>query len=214
MRLSDSRRLRESTTQSVGRTGFMCKIGAGLDGLKIHGRCNSFLGTCAVPEVGRACGCREPCHAPTSAFAVARRDDHRPSLISMIGHCGPPTRLPHARTHTELARAARPIRHGQGRRDPGAASRGRGAAPSQSALATNVGRSCVLQRFGQAAARTGTAAPAGLATNAAALACPARRPPLDLPATTTRPTTRRTTCPGAGTGHRSGEPELGLCSPS
>ena len=32
----------------------------------------------------------------------------------MIGHCGPPTRLPHARTHTELARAARPIRRGQG----------------------------------------------------------------------------------------------------
>ena len=49
------------------------------------------------------------------------------------------------------------------------------------------GRPGVPQRRGQAAAAT--PAPTGPATNAAALACPARGPPLDLPATTPgRPT--------------------------
>src|SRR6476469_8676561 len=37
-----------------------------------------------------------------------------------------------------------------------------------------------------------------LTPDPAALACPARGPPLDLSATTTRPTTRRTSHPGAG----------------
>ena len=47
-----------------------------------------------------------------------------------------------------------------------------------------------LSAAGQAAAHPATPAPAGLATNAAALACPARRPPLDLSATTTGPASR------------------------
>ena len=60
----------------------------------------------------------------------------------------------------------------------------------QPAPDADVARPGVPQRPGQAAAHPATPAPAGLTTNAAALACPARRPPLDLPANT-RPTTRR-----------------------
>jgi hypothetical protein len=112
----------------------------------------------------------------------------RPSPHSMIDHCGPPTRLPHARTHVELACAARPVRRGQGRRDLGAAARGRGAAPNQSAPDADVDRPGVHHRIGQAAAHPAPPAPAGLTANAAAMACPARSPPLDLPATTTGPT--------------------------
>ena len=48
-------------------------------------------------------------------------------------------------------------------------------------------------------ARTAAPAAAGLAPHPAALAPPACRPTLDLPAPTTRPTTHRTPDPGAGT---------------
>ena len=57
-------------------------------------------------------------------------------------------------------------------------------------------------------ARAATAA-ARLTPNPAALARPAGRPPLDLPATTPRPTTRRTTHPGAGAADGPGESQLG-----
>jgi hypothetical protein len=48
----------------------------------------------------------------------------------MIVRCGLSTRLPDARPRAELACAAGSLRRGQGRRDPGAASRGRHAAPT------------------------------------------------------------------------------------
>ena len=131
----------------------------------------------------------------------------------MIGHCGPPTRLPHARTRAELACAARPIRHGQGRRDPRPATRGRGAAPNQSAPDPDVDRPGVPQRPGQAAAHPAPTSPAGLTTNAAALACPARGPPLDLPATTPGPTTRHATRAGPGAAVGPGEPTVVRAAP-
>jgi hypothetical protein len=51
----------------------------------------------------------------------------RPELAgpaSIIDHHGLPTRVPDARSRLELAGAARPIRRGQGRRDPGAPTQG------------------------------------------------------------------------------------------
>ena len=53
-------------------------------------------------------------------------------------------------------------------------------------------------------------AAAGVAPNAAALARPARRPPLDLPAPTTRPTTHPTADPGPGAADGPRESPLGL----
>ena len=55
---------------------------------------------------------------------------------------------------------------------------------------TDLARPRRAQRAEQAAARPAAPAAAGVTPNAAALARPARRPPLDLPAPTTRPTTR------------------------
>jgi hypothetical protein len=151
--------------------------------------------------------------SPTSTFAARRPTDlaaRRPSPHSMISRCGPPTRLPDARPRRELAGAARPIRRGQGRRDPRAATRGRRPAPTQPAPGTDVGRPGVPQRLGQAAAHAATPTPAGLATNTAAMVCPARGPPLDLPATTPGPTTHRATRAGAGAADGPREPTVGI----
>ena len=49
-----------------------------------------------------------------------------------------------------------------------------------------------------------------LTPNAAALACPPRRPPLDLPAPTTGPTTHAVADPDAGAAAGPREPPLGL----
>src|SRR5690349_24842796 len=48
----------------------------------------------------------------------------------MISSCGLSTRVPAPRPRAELAGTARPHRGSQGRRDPGPASRARGAAPT------------------------------------------------------------------------------------
>jgi hypothetical protein len=116
----------------------------------------------------------------------------------MIARCGRSTRVPDARSCAELADAARPLRRCQGRRDPGAASRGRRAAPQQLPAETDLARPRRSQRAEQAPPSPAAQAAARVAPNAAALARPAHRPPLDLPATTTRPTTHRTADPGPG----------------
>src|SRR5262245_35543711 len=107
----------------------------------------------------------------------------------MIARRGPATHVPDARPRAELAGAARPLRRGQGHRDPHAASRGRGAAPHQRPAHADLARPRRAQRAEQAAAYPATAGAAGVAPNPAALARPPRRPPLDLPAPTSGPTT-------------------------
>ena len=62
----------------------------------------------------------------------------------------------------------------------------------------DVGRPGRPQRPQQAAARGSAPVATGVAQNPAALARPTRRPPLDLPATTTRPPTHPTADPGPG----------------
>ena len=128
----------------------------------------------------------------------------------MIARCGPRTRLPDARSRAELAGAARPLRRRQGRRDPDAASRGRRAAPHQPPASADLARPRRAQRTEQAAARPAAPAAAGDAPNPAALARPARRPPLDLPAPTTRPTTHPAADPGPGAADGPRESPLGL----
>jgi hypothetical protein len=86
------------------------------------------------------CGCREPCHASDQGLRGATLDVTLHSRRSTIVRRGLPTRLPHARPRAELARAARPLRRGQRRRDPGAASRGRRAAPTSSPPQAHLGR--------------------------------------------------------------------------
>jgi hypothetical protein len=107
----------------------------------------------------------------------------------MISGRGPPTRLPDARPHAELACAARPGRRGEGRRDPGAASRGHRSTPTQPAPKAELGRPRPAQRAEPAPTGRSATAAACVAENAAALARPAGRPPVDLPATTTGPAT-------------------------
>src|SRR4249920_1915240 len=104
----------------------------------------------------------------------------------MIARCGPRTRLPDARSRAELAGAARPLRHRQGRRDPHAATRGRGTTPHEHPTETDLARPHRAERTEQTAARPAAPAAAGLTPHPAALAPPARRPPVDLPAPTTR----------------------------
>jgi hypothetical protein len=65
-------------------------------------------------------------------------------------------------------------------------------------------------RAQQAAAYPAAPDASGLAPNAAALARPARLPPLDLPAPTTRPTTHRTADPGPGAADGPRESPMGL----
>src|SRR5690242_9859778 len=117
----------------------------------------------------------------------------------MIARCGLRTRLSDACSRAELAGAARPLRGGQGRRDPGAASRGRRAAPHQLPANADVARPRPAQRAEQAAGRPTAATAAGVAPDAAALARPACCPPLDLPAPTSRPTAHRIADPRPGT---------------
>ena len=81
---------------------------------------------------------------------IGRPRGHRPSR-GMISRCGLPTRLPDARSHAELAGAARPFRRGQGRRDPRAASRDRRAAPQQLPASVDLARPRRTQRAEQAA---------------------------------------------------------------
>ena len=114
----------------------------------------------------------------------------------MLARRGSSTRIPGAHPRAELVGAARPLRRSQGHRNPGAPPRGRRTAPTQSPPRADLGRPRVPQRAEQAAAHTVAPTTAGVASNAAALARPARCPTLDLPAPTTRPTTY----PTAGSG--------------
>ena len=75
---------------------------------------------------------------------------------------------------------------------------------------TDLARPRRAQRTEQTAARPAAPAAAGVAPNPAALARPARRPPLDLPAPTTRPTTHRTGDPGPRAADGPRESPLGL----
>jgi hypothetical protein len=71
--------------------------------------------------------------------ASGQRDRRQPadpaptvgSPCSVISRCGLPTRIPGIRPHADLAGTTRPIRRGQGRRDPGTPSRDRRASPTQ-----------------------------------------------------------------------------------
>src|SRR5215213_4715533 len=121
-----------------------------------------------------------------------------PDQLSMIARCGPPTRLPDARSRAELAGAARPLGHRQGRRDPCAASRGRRVTTHQPSADTDVARPRRGQRAEQTAAHPAAAAAVGVAPNAAALARPARRPTLDLLPSISGQTAHRTPDTGPG----------------
>ena len=128
----------------------------------------------------------------------------------MIARCGLRTRLPDARSGAGLAGAARPLRRHQGRRDPGAASRGRGAAPHERPAGADLARPRGAQRAGQAAACPAAPAAAGVTPNPAALARQPRCPPLDLPATTARPTTYPAADPGVRAADGPRESPLGV----
>jgi hypothetical protein len=128
---------------------------------------------------------------------------------SMISRRGLPTRVPDPYPRSGLAGAARPLRWSQGRGDPGPSSRGRPATPTPPAPEADLARPRHPQRAEQAAASPAAPAAAGLTQDPAALARPAGRPPLDLPATTSGPTARRATHPGVGAADGPGEPHLG-----
>src|SRR3954453_12566112 len=128
----------------------------------------------------------------------------------MIASCGLPTRLPDARARPELAGAARPLRRGQGRRNPHAASRGLRAATKQPPPQDGVARPRRPQRAEQAAPSPAAPTAIGLTENPAALARAPRRAPLDPPAPTTRPTTNITADPSAGGADGPGKSHLGL----
>ena len=147
----------------------------------------------------------------TSAFAnqpTSRSWSAAPR--SMIACCGLPTRLSAARPRAELAGATRPIRRSQRCRDPGAPSRGCGAASTQPTPDADLARPRRAQRAEQAAPYPVAPAAARFTENPAALARPPRRPPLDLPPTTTRPPTHPTADPGPGDADGPREPHLGL----
>jgi hypothetical protein len=131
--------------------------------------------------------------SPSAGLAVTAR---RPP--SRIACRGPSTRGPVARPRTELAGAARPVRRDQGRRDPGAPSRGRRTTPTQPTPDNVLGRPCVPQRTRQTASYLIAQAAACVAEDSTALARPSRRPRMDLPATPTRPPTRSAADPGTG----------------
>jgi len=96
---------------------------------------------------------------PEQHLSAGRPSDHRRVPASMIARCGPQTRLPHARTRAELAGAARPLRHREGRRDPHAAPRGRRAAPHQLRANTD------LARPARCSARSAGCCPSGSAVD-------------------------------------------------
>src|SRR5689334_17095949 len=132
----------------------------------------------------------------------------------MIAQRGPRTCLLDARSPAVLAGAARPLRYRQGRRDPDPAARGRRAAPHEHPADADLARPRGTQRAQQAAADPAAPDAAGVTPNAAALARPTRRPPLDQPAPTIRPTTRRTADPGTGAADSPGESPMGLSKDS
>src|SRR5829696_7035070 len=119
----------------------------------------------------------------------------------MIAPCGLRTRLPDVGSRAELADAPRPLRCGKGRRDSDAASRGRGAAPHEHPASADLARPRRAQRAEQVVAYLAVPAATGVTPNVAALARPARRPTLDLPAPTTRPATHGS----AGSGPRAAD---------
>ena len=128
----------------------------------------------------------------------------------MIACCGPRTLLPDACSRAELAGAARPLRCRQRRRDPHAATRSRHPAPHQSPTDIHLARPCRAQRAEQAAACPAAPAAAGDAPKPAALARPPRRPTLDRPKPTTRPTTHRTADPSSRAADGPRESPMGL----
>src|SRR5689334_13787910 len=128
----------------------------------------------------------------------------------MIAGCGLRTRLPDVYSGAELAGAPRSLRRGKGRRDPRAASRGRGAAPHERPASAHLARPRHAQRAEHAAACLIAPAAAGVSPIPAALARSTRRPPLDLSAPTTRPTIHRTTDPDPGVADGPRESPLGL----
>src|SRR5215218_9328721 len=109
----------------------------------------------------------------------------------MISYCGVPTRVPHARPRAELAGAVRTLGRSQGCRDLGAPTRGGRTAPTPPTPEAELGRPRPAQRAEPTASHPAAPAAARVTENPAALALPARRPPLDLSATTTRPTAHR-----------------------
>jgi hypothetical protein len=124
------------------------------------------------------------CHQTTTWPEPGARTRGQASIIDH--HCLSAC-VPDARPRAELAGAARTFRGGQGRRDLGAAPRGCRAAPTQPAPDAELGRPRAAQRAEPAPPGRSAPAAARVTENFAALARPARRPPLELSATTTRP---------------------------
>src|SRR5689334_22470745 len=89
--------------------------------------------------------------------------------------------LPHLRPALRLAGPARPVIGLQGRRVARAETRGRGAAPYQSAAQARLGRPSDPRRADPAPAGKAADAPAGHTWHRPALAPPPGHPPLDLP---------------------------------
>ena len=87
---------------------------------------------------------------------------------------------------------------------------GRRAAPHQPPASAHLARPRRAQRAEQAAAHPATPDATGLAPDAAALARPARRPTLDLPAPTARPTTHPAPDPGPRATNGPRESPLGV----
>jgi hypothetical protein len=85
-----------------------------------------------------------------------------------------------------------------------------GAAPHERRAGADLAGPRPAQRAEQTAACLSAPAAAGVTPNPAALARSTRRPPLDLPAPTTRPTTHRTGDPRPRAADGPREPPLGL----
>ena len=136
-----------------------------------------------------------------SAFMAGRPAGFVQSQPGVIARCGLRTRLPDVGSRAELAGAPRALRCRQGCRYSGASARGRGIALDQCPADTNGW----LDRAVLSALSRLLPAPFGgcgwCHRNAAALARPTRRSPLDLPAPTTRSTICRTTYPSSRPAH-------------
>src|SRR4029077_5125284 len=97
----------------------------------------------------------------------------------MIIHV-PTSALPHLCPALRLADPAQPVIGLQGRRTPGAATRGRRAAPDPSAAPAGLGRPGGDGRADPALAGKAASAPAGHPRHLPALAPPPGRPQVDL----------------------------------